>query len=160
MQLTRVYSPNYGDRPPGVTPSCVVLHADAGKTDKGTVDWIGRPESKVSYHYLIGRDGMVYQFVSEAKKAWHAGISSFDGVPFCNDYSIGVSFANNQKGEKFTAAQIDVGVELVARICRRYDIPIHRITTHAIVSPGRKHDPGVLFPIKDFLLRVAEAYGN
>jgi N-acetylmuramoyl-L-alanine amidase len=154
--VVRVYTPNKSDRPPGASITAVVLHADAGRTDKGTVAWIGKAESKVSYHYLVGRDGTVYQFVDDYKKAWHAGLSTFDGIPFCNDYSIGVSFANDQRTEAFTPAQLAAGVKLVGDLCRKYAIPLHRITTHAIVSPGRKHDPGPRFPIKDFLLGVAE----
>jgi len=145
-------SPNQSARPIGI--DCIVLHADAGKTDAGTVSWILSPDSKVSYHYLIGRDGKVYQFVDDAAKAWHAGVSSFEGRKFCNDFSLGVSFANDQKGESFTAAQIDVGVQLVADLCRTYDISLKRVTTHAVVSPGRKHDPGPQFGYEAFIARV------
>ena len=147
-------SPNQSPRPEGFSVDVIVLHADAGKSDAGTISWIQSPESKVSYHYLCGRDGKVYQFVPDERKAWHAGVSSFEGRAFCNNYSLGVSFANDQKGEAFTPAQIDAGVELVADLCRIYEIPLKRITTHAVVSPGRKHDPGPLFPLHEFLARV------
>src|SRR5690606_23050181 len=42
-------------------PSMVVIHADAGKTEAGTISWILDPRSRVSYHYLVGRDGTVYR---------------------------------------------------------------------------------------------------
>lgn len=154
VAVTRRKSPNQNARPDGAAISLVVLHADAGKSDQGTISWIQSPDSKVSYHYLIGRDGKVYQFVDDLEKAWHAGVSSFEGRPFCNNYSLGVAFANDQKGEAFTDEQIDTGVELVADLCRTYDIPLKRITTHAAVSPGRKHDPGNKFPLGAFLARV------
>lgn len=147
-------SPNHSARPEGVAIDCIVLHADAGKTDQGTIEWVTRAESKVSYHYLVTRQATVYQFVPDSEKAWHAGVSTFKGRAFCNNYSIGVAFANNQAGEAFGAQQLDVGVQLVADLCRTYDIPLQRITTHALVSPGRKTDPGELFPLDDFLARV------
>jgi N-acetylmuramoyl-L-alanine amidase len=147
-------SPNQSPRPEGSFIDAIILHADAGKSDIGTISWIQRPESKVSYHYLVGRTGTVYQFVPDDRKAWHAGVSSFEGRAFCNNYSLGVSFANDQKGEPFTALQLSAGVELVAELCRTYEIPLNRITTHAAVSPGRKTDPGKLFPLHDFLARV------
>jgi len=148
-------SPNQSPRPEGFSIDVIVLHADAGTSDIGTISWIQRAESKVSYHYLVGRTGTVYQFVPDSEKAWHAGVSSFEGRKFCNNYSLGVSFANDQKGEAFTELQLSAGVELVAELCRTYEIPLNRITTHAVVSPGRKHDPGPLFPLENFLTRVA-----
>ena len=99
-------SPNQSPRPEGFSIDVIVLHADAGTSDIGTISWIQRAESKVSYHYLVGRTGTVYQFVPDDRKAWHAGVSSFEGRKFCNNYSLGVSFANDQKGEAFTALQL------------------------------------------------------
>lgn len=157
VTIIRKPTPNSSHRPTRAAIDCVVIHADAGASDAGTVAWIGRADAEVSYHYLIGRDGKVYQFVDDAEKAWHAGKSIFHGRANCNDYSIGVSFANNQKGEPFTSAQIAAGVELVAELCRRHCIPITRVTTHAAVSPGRKTDPGPLFPLDDFIERVGQA---
>lgn len=148
-------SPNQSSRPSDEI-SLLVLHADAGKTDQGTISWILSPESKVSYHYFLTRAGLIYQFVADDAKAWHAGVSSFKGRANCNNYSLGVSFANAQKGEQFTAGQLDAGVKLVAELCQRYSIPLARITTHAVISPGRKTDPGELFPLTDFLTRVAD----
>lgn len=147
-------SPNQSKRPAGMVVDCLVIHADAGKTDQGTVSWILNPDSEVSYHYFISRIGDVYRFVDESMKAWHAGVSSFLGRPDCNTYSIGVAFANDQKGEAFTGAQIDAGVALVARIARARGIPTSRITTHAAIAPGRKVDPGPLFPWSEFIARI------
>ena len=158
MTIIQKPSPNQSPRKAGSLISAIVLHADAGKSDAGTIDWICvgsvGTDNPVSYHYLIGRDGKIYQFVPDAKKAWHAGVSVFHGVPNCNEYTLGISFANDQKGEPFTKAQIDAGVQLVAEKCRALCVQLLRVTTHAEVSPGRKHDPGPLFPLSDFLARV------
>jgi N-acetylmuramoyl-L-alanine amidase len=151
-------SPNCSQRPPSARITAVIVHADAGTTEEGTLSWIctkhPNPKDNVSYHYLIGRDGTIYQCVADAMKAWHAGLSTFRGQADCNTYSLGVSFANNQQGEPFPADQVIAGAELVALLCLRHEVPVDRITTHAKVSPGRKRDPGDLFPWSAFLSHV------
>ena len=123
--------------------SAVVLHADASDNAQATLSWLQSPESKVSYHVLIDRNGDVYQCVPVALRAWHAGVSEFEGVKNVNDFSIGLSFANKNDGkEKYTPAQIMSASEL----CREWmalfpKITKDRVTTHAIVAPGRKTDP-------------------
>lgn len=149
-------SPNHSARPDGAKITAIILHADAGKSEFGTIAWLRNPQSKVSYHYLVGRHGVIYQLVQDARRAWHAGPSSFDGVPNCNNYSIGVAFANDQAGEAFPDEQIDTGIQLVADLCRTHGIPVTRITTHAAIAlpEGRKRDPGSRFPLGGFLSRV------
>jgi N-acetylmuramoyl-L-alanine amidase len=135
-------------------PSLVIIHGDAGSTDKGTVEWVCNPLSKVSYHWFVGRDGTLYQFVQETDKAWHAGVSQFHGEEILgsvNPISIGVCFANNGKGDEFyTAKQYEAGGKLVAQICRDHAIPLHRVRGHFEVSPGRKTDPWPWFNWKRF----------
>lgn len=147
-------TPHSNHRPAGVLADAIILHADAGKSDAGTIAWLNDPTSKVSYHLLVGRDGRVYRFVADEMRAWHAGVSVFEGRPNCNDYSIGVSFCNDQTGELFPPVQVDAGVALVAMLCGKHSIPVTRITTHAIISPGRKHDPGPNFNFAAFTARV------
>lgn len=150
-------SPNYGKRASPIT--CIVLHADAGKSEGGTLDWLARKESQVSYHYLVGRTGTLYQCVADKHRAWHAGKSEHEGRANVNDFSLGVSFANSQAGEPFPEEQIASGVELVAFLCERHGIPVEQITTHqAIAVPeGRKVDPGPLFDLEAFRDRVRAA---
>jgi N-acetylmuramoyl-L-alanine amidase len=137
----------------------VVIHGDAGRTDAGTISWIESPDSQVSYHYLVGRDGQVHQFVDEAEKAWHAGVSEW---PECtvgnsvNPTSIGVAFANDGAGnEPYTSAQYAQGAKLVGGIIRRHRIPIDMIRGHFEVSPGRKEDPWSWFDWERFITDVA-----
>jgi N-acetyl-anhydromuramyl-L-alanine amidase AmpD len=134
-------SPNYNRR--GSVPvSAIVLHCDASDNVQASLSWIASEKSKVSYHAIIDRNGDVYQCVPVALRAWHAGVSEFEGVKNVNDFSIGLSFANNNKGEKYTGQQIQSAVEL----CREWmaafpKITKDRITTHAIIAPTRKTDP-------------------
>ena len=151
-------SPNQGRRPIGVPISCVILHADVSKRLSSSLHWILDPTSGVSYHFLLGRAGHIYECVQPTRRAWHAGRSAFAGVPDCNDYSIGVCFSNDQAGEPFSDAAVETGARLVASLMDRYPaITLDRIVTHAAVATpkGRKRDPGPLFPMTYFLSRVA-----
>lgn len=141
-------SPNFKARPAGVKPTVIVLHASAGKSDAGDVSWIVSPKSGISYHVLIGRDGTVYRFVDPKHQAYHAGISSFKGRQFVNQFSIGVAFANRHDGtEPMTPAQKDAGIKVVAELVKAHGI--QHITTHAAIAPTRKTDP---LKIPNFLL--------
>lgn len=54
----------------------------------------------VSSHYVISRDGKIYQLVPEEKKAWHAGISKMpapDNRSGVNDFSIGIELIGNEE---------------------------------------------------------------
>lgn len=144
MAIIEQPSPNHGPRPFGVRPDLIVIHGTAGRSDMADLDWMGRAESQVSYHYLIGRDGAVYRLVPEDRRAWHAGASVWEGRANCNDYSIGIGLSNDGR-EPYPAAQIDAAGKLVADLCDRYGIPLRRVVGHCHVSPGRKTDPWLHF---------------
>jgi AmpD protein len=98
--------------------------------------------TKVSAHFLIRRDGELYQFVPCGARAWHAGESSWKGRTQCNDFSIGVELEGT--GETpFTAAQYGRLAVLTRALKARY--PIRDIVGHSDVAPGRKSDPGPHF---------------
>ena len=52
------------------------------------------PNRKVSAHYLIARDGTVYQLVDESKRAWHGGLSYWGGQTDLNSASLGIELDN------------------------------------------------------------------
>lgn len=133
-------SPNHNARPAGVRPDLILIHGTAGRSDAGDLSWLCAPESEVSYHYLIGRDGAVYRLVDDERRAWHAGRSAWEGRADCNDYAIGIGLSNDG-AEPYTAAQYAALGELVRDIRSRFDIPLRRIVGHHHVSPGRKTDP-------------------
>lgn len=154
--MIRFKTPNQSSRG-GERVRLIVIHGDAGNSDKGTVEWIMADESDVSYHYLIGRAGDVFWFVDEALAAWHAGESKWPGCtierpgrkPTVNPSSIGVAFANNGK-EPFRDEQYKAGAKLVASLCKQYGIGRDRVVGHNQVSPGRKTDPWPHFDWKRF----------
>jgi AmpD protein len=97
---------------------------------------------KVSAHFLIRRDGALWQFVPCAARAWHAGESRWRGRTRCNDFSIGVELEGT--GETpFTAAQYWRLARLTRALKSRY--PIRDIVGHSDIAPGRKRDPGPCF---------------
>lgn len=147
-------SPHHNARPVGVSIDCLVLHADAGRSEEGTLHWLTDPGSKVSYHYLVGRSGTLYQCVPDRRRAWHAGKSRLGDRENVNDFSVGVSFANRQDGEPFPQKQITAGLALCRELLAVHHIPIERVVTHAQIAPGRKTDPGPLFPLATFLERL------
>ena len=98
--------------------------------------------SKVSAHFLIRRDGELIQFVSCARRAWHAGESSWKGRARCNDFSIGVELEGTG-ATPFTEAQYARLVEVTRALAARY--PIADIAGHSDIAPGRKSDPGPSF---------------
>jgi AmpD protein len=100
---------------------------------------------KVSAHLVITRSGKIMQFVAFNQRAWHAGVSSFEGRDNCNDYSIGIELEGTDK-DFFTKVQYEALNHLIALICEKYPGIIHRrIVGHSDIAPGRKSDPGVGF---------------
>ncbi|KAA5803393.1 N-acetylmuramoyl-L-alanine amidase [Alkalicaulis satelles] len=108
----------------------------------------------VSSHYLIDRDpARIHRLVPEHRRARHAGVSSWRGETYLNTASIGIEIVNRgydwgapDEWEPYDEAQIAAAAWLIGDIARRHDIAPHRILGHAEVSPGRKSDPGPLFP--------------
>ncbi len=153
-------SPNHNARPGAV--SAIVLHADAASRLDSSLDWVMRPESQVSYHIMIGRNGAVYLTVPPERRAWHAGRSRMEGHDNVNDFAIGVCLANRNDGaEEYPASQYAEAIRVVVRLCRHFGIPATRITTHAEVATpkGRKTDPKN-FPLATFQQAVSQQLGS
>lgn len=151
-------SPNHSARRAQV--SAIVLHADASGRADSALDWIRRPENKVSYHILIDRDGTVYEVVNPDRRAWHAGVSKFEGKPDVNQFSVGVCLSNRNDGvEPYPVAQLAAAVQVCVQLARHYNIPTSRITTHAVIAPDRKTDPRGLH-LNEFRAQVAKALGR
>lgn len=100
---------------------------------------------QVSAHLLIERDGIITQFVSLDERAWHAGASSFAGVPNCNDYAIGIELEGTDD-EPYTDIQYQQLAKVTRQLLATYPkLTPERITGHAQIAPGRKTDPGPAF---------------
>ena len=154
-----IRSPNCDERPADTAIELVVIHAislppgefgGAGVIELFTncLDQTAHPYYatiaglEVSAHFLIRRDGELVQFVRCAKRAWHAGASTWRGRSRCNDFSIGVELEGADDC-KFEDAQYEQLAALTRALRARY--PIAEVLGHADVAPGRKTDPGPHF---------------
>lgn len=154
-------SPNHGSR--GLHKvTAIVLHADASAKVESSLDWTRKSQSEldalwentpaskrppqkykaVSYHILTGRNGVIYCTVNPDRRAWHAGISSYNGESNWNDFSVGVCLSNRNDGvEPYPMAQQGAAADVCAMLCGFYGIAAERIVTHAMIAPTRKTDP-------------------
>lgn len=136
-----VESPNFNHR----RPSYVVLHHTTNDTAEQALRTLTDPMREVSAHYLVGRDGQIYQLVDERFRAWHAGRSRWGADADLNSSSIGIELDNNGR-EPFPEAQIEALLRLLDDLKTRYRIPTENFLAHADVAPGRKVDPSAWFP--------------
>ncbi|PLW75558.1 N-acetylmuramoyl-L-alanine amidase [Cohaesibacter celericrescens] len=138
-------SPNFGDRKEGRKVDMLVLHYTGMEDDEQALNWLCNAESEVSSHYYVHRDGSILQLVDEGARAWHAGKAVWKGDADINSCSIGIEIAN-AGNEDFPKVQLDAVIALAKDIIERHEIAPYRVLGHSDVSPGRKIDPGSLFP--------------
>jgi N-acetylmuramoyl-L-alanine amidase len=109
--------------------------------------------SEVSAHYVVMEDGRIVQCVPEARRAWHAGVSSWAGETDINSCSIGIEVANPGHDfgyPDFPRRQIAATIALCRSINTRHRIPADRVLGHSDIAPARKQDPGERFPWRLF----------
>lgn len=99
----------------------------------------------VSSHLVIDREGKVTQYVPFTERAWHAGVSQFQGRENCNDYSIGIELEGTDNAP-YTDAQYQALAAITKVLIEHYPlITRERIVGHSDIAPGRKTDPGASF---------------
>lgn len=148
MKIIRKESPNFNDRKGRMLPSVLILHYTGTRTEE-EADKIYMTPDQVSPHYMINKNGVITSYVAEDKRAWHAGLASWDGKLDINSSSIGIEIVNggHEFGlEEFPAQQIENLIELIKDIRSRHKIPDYYVLGHSDVAPGRKIDPGEKFP--------------
>jgi N-acetylmuramoyl-L-alanine amidase len=141
-------SPNHGPRPVGAPIDILLLHYTDMTRAEDALDRMCDPAAQVSAHYLVGEDGRVWRMVAEDRRAWHAGVSWWDGDSDINSRSIGIEISNPGHSHGYRPFP-DVQMSALESLCRgilaRHPIPANRVLGHSDVSPGRKIDPGHLF---------------
>jgi N-acetylmuramoyl-L-alanine amidase len=133
--------------------SALVLHHTAQATDEECIALFEKPESKVSSHFLVGRDGRLFQFVSLEHRAWHAGVSLLHGRMALNRTSVGVEITGDGNRYPFTPAEVETVVRLVGVLTAMFEIDAPWIVGHQHIAPDRKNDPGALFPWNEVVRR-------
>jgi len=98
--------------------------------------------ARVSSHFLIRRDGVLVQFVSCRVRAWHAGASTFEGRPSCNDFSVGIELEGTDFSP-YEPAQYATLARLTLALRAAY--PLRAVRGHDDFAPSRKTDPGPAF---------------
>lgn len=149
--------PNIAEAGPGqalARPEAVVFHST--ETSDVSLDALARliavgregltgPLS----HILISRSGAVIQTAPLDRRAIHVGPSTpWRGLSIVNSNSIGVQMVHVLTGRDYSAAQIEAAKGVVRALVRAYGI--RAVVGHSEVAapPGRKADPGPLFPIE------------
>ena len=141
-------SPNHDARPEGGRVDMLVLHYTGMKTAAEAIDRLCDPAARVSAHYVIDEDGTVWRLVEESRRAWHAGVSFWQGTENVNAASIGIELVNpgHEWGYRvFPEAQMASLETLGRALLQRHPIPADRVVGHSDVAPRRKQDPGELF---------------
>ncbi|WP_257140529.1 N-acetylmuramoyl-L-alanine amidase [Burkholderia sp. RF2-non_BP3] len=129
-------SPNFDEGRGSKTIDRIIIHIADVPTVQRVVNTFTNATSKVSAHYLVGQEGEVVQFVSEADTAWHCKGS--------NQRSIGIEHIAVKRGgadyprrngtvQHFdalapTQLQYETSAALVASLCDKYQLPINRTT--------------------------------
>jgi AmpD protein len=176
----QVPSPNCDDRPAGIEPDLIVVHGISlppGEFDGPWIDLLftnalprdAHPyfatvaDLRVSAHLLIRRTGEVVQYVPFQRRAWHAGVSSWEGRERCNDFSIGIEMEGTDHSP-YESTQYAMLARVIVALCRSYPrLSPGRLVGHSDVAPGRKSDPGLSFDwprlrsLVQFELEVAPA---
>jgi N-acetylmuramoyl-L-alanine amidase len=144
-------SPNHGERKGSGTPDMIVLHYTGMVDSQAAIRQLCNPTSEVSSHYVVLQDGYILQLVAEARRAWHAGQSSWAGESDINSCSVGIEIANpghDHGYPEFPKRQIAAVTALCRSIFTRHRISADRVLAHSDVAPARKQDPGEKFPWK------------
>ncbi|QHS33653.1 1,6-anhydro-N-acetylmuramyl-L-alanine amidase AmpD [Piscirickettsia salmonis] len=161
-QANYIASPNCNERPEGADVSLIVVHnislpaGEFGSMDVERLftncldcsqhasyhDLIGL---KVSSHFFIRRDGAIIQFVPVGQRAWHAGVSCYQGRDNCNDFSVGIEVEGTDD-----IAYEKIQYRMLAELCQTLidyfpKLSKAHIAGHEHIAPGRKTDPGPSF---------------
>lgn len=155
-------SPFCDRRPAGTTISLLVIHGISLPAGQFGGPWVeelflgrlcSRPPPqladlaglRVSAHLFVRRDGQLLQFVPFHRRAWHAGVSVFQGRPGCNDYSIGIELEGTDT-VPYAEIQYERLISVSRHLMRAYPaIQVDRIVGHCDIAPARKTDPGAVF---------------
>ncbi|EOC0417881.1 1,6-anhydro-N-acetylmuramyl-L-alanine amidase AmpD [Cronobacter malonaticus] len=165
-------SPHHDCRPEDEAPSLLVVHNISLPPGEfggpwidalfaGTLDsqahpyFAGIAHLRVSAHCLIRRDGEIVQYVPFNKRAWHAGVSCYQGRERCNDFSIGIELEGTDV-QPYTDAQYRQLAAVTRTLISLYPAMKNHMTGHSDIAPERKTDPGPAFDWTRFRALVAD----
>lgn len=158
----RLVSPNRDARPAGATVDTLVVHGitlPPGRFGHGQVDalftnTLGAADEplyaevagvRVSAHVLIERSGALTQYVGFDERAWHAGISCFDGRKRVNNFGVGIELEGTDDCPYAPAQYRRLAAVAAALLVHYPGMERCRIVGHSDIAPERKTDPGPAF---------------
>jgi N-acetylmuramoyl-L-alanine amidase len=154
----------------------LVMHFTAGASAESSIAWWRKLANGVCAHFVIDRDGAIYQCRPCNRTAGHAGASVWNdpktGITYhgLNACSIGIELANGgdaypekfstlrpiyaahknggavKEWEAYPGAQLAACEMLSKVLCDRYRLD--DLVGHEDIAPGRKSDPGPAFPMQ------------
>ena len=160
--ITHTPSPNCDERADETDISLIVIHCISLPPQTFNTPYIEQlftnqlnPEDhpyfkeiyqlKVSAHLVIGRDGSCVQYVPFNQRAWHAGVSNYQGRDRCNDSSIGIELEGTES-IPYTDSQYEQLNTIIDLLLAHYPkLSKQHIVGHSDIAPGRKTDPGASF---------------
>lgn len=148
LQAIERFSPNHGPRPEPARIDMLVLHYTGMTTAMAALERLCDPDARVSAHYVVEENGVIWRLVPENRRAFHAGVSCWAGESDLNAVSLGIEIVNpgHEWGyRRFPEAQMASVEALCAELISRHSIPAHRVVGHSDIAPNRKADPGELF---------------
>jgi len=162
QEARQLPSPNFDPRPAGVDIDLLVIHGISLPPNQfggpyidqlftNSLDCSAHPYFeglnglKVSSHLLLRRDGELVQYVPFIHRAWHAGVSRWQGRERCNDFSIGIELEGCDE-QPYSERQYQRLLPLCRAILAAYPrIVPERVVGHCHIAPERKTDPGPYF---------------
>jgi len=150
LKIIQSPSPNFDERTLPI--SLLILHYTGMVTGEAALERMCEPDAEVSAHYMVEEDGRIFQLVEEDKRAWHAGVSEWQGETNINSNSMGIEIVNgghdhpNEDGSlpDFPDVQINAVIALSKDIMKRHGELT--VLGHSDIAPARKIDPGENFP--------------
>lgn len=152
MEIIQKPSPNFTAGRKSRKILAIVNHITAGLMP-GTLSWLRNPAAKASAHYLVSKNGEVFQLVKDEDTAWHAGIVKQPDWPLYdgsnpNFYTLGIEH-EALAGEGLTEKQYQASLWLHRQLLKKWGIKLdreHIIGHYRIDGIDRKNDPGAAFP--------------
>ncbi|MEY4768801.1 MAG: hypothetical protein RL637_1440 [Pseudomonadota bacterium] len=162
IECRRVLSPNYDLRPNEQDIGLIVIHGISLPPQQFGGSYIDQLfcnqlnpndhpyfatiyQLKVSAHLFINRQAEITQYVGFNHRAWHCGISNYQGRERCNDFSIGIEL-EGVDNLPYTEIQYQQLAKVILTLCRYYPkLNTTNIVGHSDIAPGRKTDPGIAF---------------
>jgi len=148
LQVIDRFSPNQGARPEPARIDMLVLHYTGMTAAAAALERLCDLDARVSAHYVVEENGVIWRLVPENRRAFHAGISCWEGERDLNAVSLGIEIVNpgHEWGYRaYPEVQMASVEVLCTDLISRHAIPAHRVVGHSDIAPERKADPGELF---------------